>query len=114
MATTWTARQMSAKAIVALTESGSTALMVSRTDTPIPVYALTRHVGTRCRMALCRGVYPVAFDPTTADAMQAEREAIECLKYRRVIEPGDRVLLTRGDLTGELGGTNTMKIVTVA
>ena len=45
--------------------------------------------------------------------MQAEREAIDCLKYRRVIVPGDRVLLTRGDLTGELGGTNTMKIVTI-
>jgi pyruvate kinase len=113
MATTWTAQHMHARAIVSLTESGSTALMVSRTDTPIPVYALTRHVDTRCRMALCRGVYPVAFDPSISDAMQAEREAIDCLKYRGVIATGDRVLLTRGDLTGELGGTNTMKIVTV-
>lgn len=113
MATTWTAQQMHAKAIVSLTESGSTALMVSRTDTNIPVYALTRHETTRRKMAMCRGVYPVSFDPSTADAMQAEREAIACLKYRRVIVPGDRVLLTRGDLTGELGGTNTMKIVTI-
>ncbi len=113
MATTWTAQHMHAKAIVALTESGSTAQMVSRTDTPIPVYALTRHETTRRKMAMCRGVYPVAFDPSTSDAMQAEREAIECLKYRKVIGSGDRVLLTRGDLTGELGGTNTMKIVSI-
>ena len=45
--------------------------------------------------------------------MQAEREAVECLKYRRVLAYGDRVLLTRGDLTGEHGGTNTMKIMKV-
>jgi len=114
MATTWTAQHMHAKAIVSLTESGSTALMVSRTDTEIPVYALTRHETTRRKMALCRGVYPVAFEPSTADAMQAEREAIDCLKCRKVIGTGDRVLLTRGDLTGELGGTNTMKIVSIA
>ncbi len=114
MATTWTAQHMQAKAIVSLTESGSTALMVSRTDTTIPVYALTRHETTRRKMSMCRGVYPVAFDPSTADAMQAEREAIDCLKYRKVIATGDRVLLTRGDLTGELGGTNTMKIVSIA
>lgn len=113
MATTWTAQHMHAKAIVALTESGSTALMVSRTDTTIPVYALTRHERTRRKMAMCRGVYPVAFDPSVSDAMLAEREAIESLKYRKVINPGDRVLLTRGDLTGALGGTNSMKIVTV-
>ncbi len=113
MATTWTAQHMHAKAIVSLTESGSTALMVTRTDSDIPVYALTRHERTRQKMALCRGVYPVAFDPSTADAMAAEREAIECLKYRKVIAPGDRVLLTRGDLAGALGGTNSMKIVTV-
>nr|WP_295688049.1 pyruvate kinase [uncultured Nevskia sp.] len=114
MATTWTAQHMQAKAIVSLTESGSTAMMVSRTDTTIPVYALTRHETTRRKMSMCRGVYPVAFDPSTADAMQAEREAIDCLKYRKVIGTGDRVLLTRGDLTGELGGTNTMKIVSIA
>ncbi|GAC1623603.1 MAG: pyruvate kinase [Nevskia sp.] len=113
MATTWTAQHMHAKAIISLTESGSTALMVSRTDTDIPVYALTRHERTRQKMALCSGVYPVAFDASTSDPMQAEREAIDCLKYRKVIAAGDRVLLTRGDLTGALGGTNSMKIVTV-
>ena len=114
MATTWTAQHMHAQAIIALTESGSTALMVTRTDTDIPVYALTRHERTRQKMALCRGVYPVAFNPSTSEPMAAEREAIACLKYRKVIKDGDRVLLTRGDMTGAHGGTNSMKIVTVA
>ncbi len=110
MATTWTARQMHARAIVALTESGATALMISRTGTQIPIYALTRHERTRRRMALCRGVTPVAF---TVDHLENQvHEAIERLKQRGVLQDGDRVLLTKGDGTGS-GGTNTMKIVRV-
>jgi pyruvate kinase len=113
MAATWTAQHMHAKAIVALTESGNTALLISRTDTQIPVYALTSHERTRRKMALCSGVYPVAFTPHAEDGAGAIAEAIETLKYRKVIAPGDRVLLTKGDADGSSGGTNTMKIVTV-
>jgi pyruvate kinase len=112
MATAWTANNMHAKAIVALTESGSTALLMSRTETSIPIYALTRHVRTRRRMALCRGVYPVDFDPSRLDTLAPTQEAIACLKGRGRIAPGDRVLITKGDFTGP-GGTNTMKVVNV-
>jgi pyruvate kinase len=112
MATAWTARHMHAKAIVALTESGSTAMMMSRSETEIPIYALTQHEGTRRRMALCRGVYPVAFQPSQLETLKPVAEAIECLRYRKVLDTGDRVLVTKGDMTGP-GGTNSMKIVTV-
>jgi pyruvate kinase len=112
MATAWTARHMHAKAIVALTESGSTALMMSRAETQIPIYALTQHEGTRRRMSLCRGVYPVAFQPSMLETLKPVAEAIECLRYRKVLGSGDRVLVTKGDFTGP-GGTNSMKIVTV-
>ncbi|TJY59831.1 pyruvate kinase [Sinimarinibacterium sp. CAU 1509] len=112
MATAWTARHMHANAIVALTESGSTARMMSRTVTQIPVYALTRHEKTRRLMALCRGVYPVSFDPTDTSSLSQVHEAIECLRYRHALNDGDRVLLTKGDGTGS-GGTNSMKIVRV-
>ncbi|MEW6167556.1 MAG: pyruvate kinase [Pseudomonadota bacterium] len=112
MATAWTARQMRARAIVALTESGATALMMSRTETQIPIYALTRHEKTRRRMALCRDVYPVAFVPSQLESVTQVREAIERLRHRGVLDVGDRVLLTRGDGFGS-GGTNTMKIIQV-
>ncbi|HWY25252.1 MAG TPA: pyruvate kinase [Nevskia sp.] len=112
MATTWTARHMHAKAIVSLTESGSTALMMSRAETGIPIYALTQHERTRRRMALCRGVYPVPFMPSNLETLKPVAEAIECLRYRKVLDSGDRVLVTKGDMTGP-GGTNSMKIVTV-
>lgn len=112
MATSWTAAQMHAKAIIALTESGATALLMSRTETEIPIYALTLHERTRRRMSLCRGVYPIAFAPSNLDTLAPVREAISCLVERGVLANGDRVLITKGDFTGP-GGTNAMKIATV-
>ena len=112
MATMWTANHMHAQAIVALTESGTTALLMSRRDTRIPIYALTRHESTRRRMALCRGVHPVDFDPSQLETQAPVIEAMACLKKRGVLNDGDRVLMTKGDM-GSPGGTNTMKIITV-
>ena len=112
MATAWTARRMHAQAILSMTESGSSALMMSRVERYIPIYAFTRHDRTRRRMALCRGVYPVLFDPSSLDGIIAVREAVETLAKRGLVKDGDRVLITKGDFTGP-GGTNAMKIVTV-
>ncbi|MES2885999.1 MAG: pyruvate kinase [Pseudomonadota bacterium] len=112
MATAWTARRMHAAAIIALTESGSSALMMSRVERYIPIYALTRHDRTRRRMALCRGVYPILFDPSVLESMISEREAIEALTQRGLLKDGDRVLMTKGEFTGP-GGTNGMKIIVV-
>lgn len=112
MATAWTARRMQAAAIIALTESGSSALMMSRVERYIPIYALTRHDRTRRRMALCRGVYPILFDPSVLESMISEREAIEALMQRGLLKDGERVLMTKGEFTGP-GGTNGMKIIVV-
>ncbi|HET8882907.1 MAG TPA: pyruvate kinase [Solimonas sp.] len=114
MATAWTARHMHARAIIAMTESGATALMMSRSENQIPIYALTPQEKTRRRMALCRGVYPVAFETSNdgAPGLVKTLEAIEGLKYRGMLADGDRVLVTKGDGVSS-GGTNTMKIMKV-
>jgi pyruvate kinase len=112
MATMYTAGHMHANAIVALTESGSTALWMSRMINNIPIYALTRHERTRRRMALCRGVYPVQFGDSTTAIIPTVHEAIVCLQSGGLLKSGDRVILTKGD-AGEPGGTNTLKIVMV-
>ncbi|TAM09772.1 MAG: pyruvate kinase [Nevskiaceae bacterium] len=111
-ATAWAARHMKAAAIVALTESGATALMMSRGTTQVPIFALTPHERTRRRMALCSGVYPYAFEPADLSGTHPSLEAIALLRERGVLQPGDRVLVTRGEFTGP-GGTNTMKILSV-
>ena len=112
MAAAWTASNMQARAIVSLTESGSTALLLSRVETRTPIFALTQHEKTRRRMALCRGVYPLAFLPTALDTLKPTEEALDLLLDRGILQSGDRVLLTKGDFTGP-GGTNAMKILLV-
>ncbi len=112
MATMYTALHMHADAIIALTESGTTALWMSRQDTHIPIYALTQYPRTERYLALCRNVHPVAFTPSELTGLTPVNEAIACLKDRGAIAAGHRVLLTKGDFTGP-GGTNEMKIATV-
>ena len=112
MATMYTARHMHADAIIALTESGTTALLMSRQHTHIPIYALTQYPRTERYLALCRNVSPIAFTPSELNGLVPVNEAMDRLKALGDVKPGDRVLLTKGDFTGP-GGTNAMKIVVV-
>jgi len=113
MATMYTANHLGVKAIASLTESGSTALWMSRISSGIPIFALTGHVETRRKVTLYRGVYPVSFEPTGKDSHEVNREAVDELLRRGTVRDGDLVILTKGDMLGEMGGTNTMKIVRV-
>jgi len=87
-------------------------MLMSRQDTRVPIFALTQYPRTVNHLALCRGVYPVLFTPTDLIGLTPIHEAINCLKGRKEISDGDRVLVTKGDFTGP-GGTNEMKVVTV-
>lgn len=114
MSCMYVANHLDVKAIAALTESGSTPLWMSRISSGIPIYAMTRHVGTRRKVTLYRGVIPVSFDITTKDHATANKEIIDELKRRGVVRDGDLVIITKGDLAGIHGGTNSMKIVEVS
>jgi len=109
----YTANHLGVKAIAALTESGATPLWMSRISSGIPIYALTRHVETRRKVTLYRGVYPVSFDVTSTDHAEVNREAVDELMRRGAVRDGDLVIITKGDLAGVLGGTNAMKILRV-
>jgi pyruvate kinase len=113
MATMYTANHLAVKAIAALTESGSTPLWMSRISSGVPIYALTSQLETRRKVTLYRGVYPVAFEITTSDHATVNREAIDELRRRGTVRDGDLVIITKGDLTGVMGGTNAMKIAVV-
>ncbi|HUT41904.1 MAG TPA: pyruvate kinase [Gammaproteobacteria bacterium] len=112
-ATMYTANSLGVKAIAALTESGATPLWMSRISSGIPIFAMTRHVETRRKVTLYRGVYPVSFDVTTPDHATVNMEAIDELVRRGAVRDGDMVIITKGDLMGVHGGTNAMKIITV-
>lgn len=113
MASVYTANHFGVKAIVALTESGSTPLMMSRLRTGIPIYGLSSHALTLGKMTLYRDVYPLYFDTTALKTEDEGAEAVKLLRNKGFIAEGDFVLLTRGDHAGVHGGTNTMKIVRV-
>jgi pyruvate kinase len=113
MAAMYTANHLSVKAIIALTESGSTPLWMSRQRTDIPIYALTRHESTRRRVTLYRGVYPVSFDVVNTDSDRIQQAAMEALLRSGDLRPDDLVLFTHGQQEGVAGGTNTMQILTV-
>jgi len=112
-ATMYTANSLGVKAIVTLTESGATPLWMSRISSGIPIFAMTRHVETRRRVTLYRGVYPVSFDVTSTDHATVNKEAIDELVRRGAVRDGDLVIITKGDLMGVHGGTNAMKIIKV-
>jgi pyruvate kinase len=113
MSAVYAANHLGVKAIAALTESGATTLWMSRISSGIPIYALTGHVETRRKVTLYRGVYPVSFEPVSTSHAVVNQEAIDELVRRGTVRDGDLVIITKGDLMGELGGTNAMKIVRV-
>jgi pyruvate kinase len=114
MAVMYTANHMKVRAICALTESGLTPLLMSRIRADIPVYAFTRHESTRRRVTLYRGVYPVPFDISSADEKLLYSSIFERLLELRLVRAGDLVILTKGELSGVSGGTNSLRILQVA
>jgi pyruvate kinase len=113
MGALFTAYHLGAKAIVALTESGSTALWMSRHRIHIPIYGLTPKVATQRKMALYRNVTPLLMD-TSADRDTALAQAEQHLKNRGIVQPGDIYVITCGEPMGAPGGTNMLKICRVA
>jgi len=113
MATMYTATHLDIRAIIALTESGTTPLWMSRIHSEIPIYGLSRHASTLRRMALYRGVFPIPFDATHVDRRVVNASASAELQKRGILRQGDLVIITKGDLMGVHGKTNSMKIFTV-
>jgi pyruvate kinase len=112
MGALFTAHHLGAKAIVAMTESGSTALWMSRHRIHIPIYALTPKLSTQRKLALYRNVRPLLMD-ISADRDTALAQAETHLKKRNIIKSGDVYAITCGEPMGSPGGTNMLKICRV-
>ncbi len=95
-------------AIIAMTNTGHTAQLMSRISSGLPIFALSRNESTLNLCSLYRGVVPVHFeqDSRTVEGLKA---AIQLLKDKGYLFEGDLVLLTQGDA----GGTNTCRTFVV-
>ena len=100
-------------AIICMTETGATPLLMSRIKSSLPIFAYSRHPATQHRVALYRGVQTVPFDTATIPAEETNARGIGELIRRGVVQDGDLVVVTKGDYGNAQGGTNTMKIVRV-
>lgn len=101
------------KAIICMTETGATPLIMSRIKSPLPIYAFSRYPATQYKVALYRGVQTVAFDAEKMPADEVNARAVAELERLGVVSKGDLVLISKGDYANAQGGTNSVKIVQV-
>ena len=113
MSALFAASHFKVKAIVALTQSGSTALWMSRINAGVPIFALTPTAATRSKVTLFSGVHPISFDPSSQDPATTLHEAEEKLVQQGLAEEGDLIVMTVGEAIGQSGYTNTLKIARV-
>jgi pyruvate kinase len=105
------ATNVSVKAIIALTESGSTAQWLSRVQSSVPIYAFSTNASSRRRMAMFRDVFPVKQDSSSEDADVVIAEALRTLLAHGAVAENDRIIITMGDRMAKSGGTNTLRFV---
>ncbi|NVK44205.1 MAG: pyruvate kinase [Oceanospirillaceae bacterium] len=101
------------KALLCMTETGATPLLMSRLSSGLPIFALTPWTGTLNRTALYRGVCPLQFDASEIPSDQVNQRAVDRLRELGEVSDGDLVVITKGDYLNVHGGTNTLKIVRV-
>ena len=97
---------------MALTESGSTALWMSRHNIDIPIYALTQRTATARQAALYRNVSAMEL-PQSAHPEVVLKAAQDLLLAKGIVERGDMIVMSWGEPMGQSGGTNALKIVKV-
>ena len=104
-----TALNLNVKAIVAATESGSTAITISKYRPHSDIIAVTPSEHTARQLALVWGAYPVVKKgrKTTDDLLN---NAVATAVATEKVGNGDLIIITAGVPTGEKGTTNMMKL----
>jgi pyruvate kinase len=113
MSALFAASHFKVKAIVALTQSGSTPLWMSRVSVGVPIFALTPLRETLSKVTLFSGVHPIEFHSKGRGQSEEWQQIEEKLLELGLVADGDMVVMTIGEAAGKTGHTNTMKIMRV-
>ncbi|PCH83038.1 MAG: pyruvate kinase [Piscirickettsiaceae bacterium] len=113
MSAMYVANHADIKAIAAFTETGSTTLRMSRISSGIPIFAMVPNAKICRRVTLCRGVIPILIELKQGSGMDINQAGTHKLKDMNIVNVGDLVIITCGELTGIHGGTNSMKIMQI-
>ncbi len=103
------AHTINAKAIVALTESGSTALRVAREKPDCPVLGLTVNRAVARRLAAVWGVHAVVTEPAHS-MTQAVEHAQKTTRLEGFAQKGDEIVVVAGVPFGQAGTTNALRV----
>jgi len=106
------ATRVGAKAIIALTESGFTARMLSRFKPHEPIIVMTPHERTKTKLALSFGCLPVKIKGFK-DMHGVTELVSRFVKANGIAKTGDKVVIVAGVPFGKTGGTNTIMVHTV-
>lgn len=104
-----TARDLSAKAIIAVTKTGHTARRVSKYRPSQFIIAATPEEKTFHQLSLSWGVFPV-LSRSQDNTDSLFRHAIDCAKQIDLVTPGDCVVITAGVPLNTAGSTNIIKV----
>lgn len=111
MSALFAASHFKVKAIVAMTQSGSTPLWMSRMNAGVPIFAMTPVKETLTKVTLFSGVHPIEFNSASQNQSEELNNAEQTLMDLGLIEKGDMIVMTIGEAVGRSGHTNTLKIV---
>ena len=108
-AVVYTALNLKVKAIIAPTESGTTAKMISKYRPESPIIAVTSSEYAAKKLTLVWGVQPIVGSPVHSTDEVFATAVEESLKHEYV-DHGDLVVITAGVPVGKAGTTNLMKV----
>lgn len=112
MSTMYAANHLRLKAVVPLTQSGSTALWMSRISSNVPIFAMSNNYKTLQKTTLYRGVYPYYLN-LLQDWDKVNKEVVALLEENNHLNQDDLIAITKGNYKSGTGGTNLMKIIKV-
>ncbi len=113
MSAIYAAHHFNVKAIVALTQSGSTAKWMSRAGANVPIYALSPLSVTRRKLKLYRGVYPCPMETESHNLEEVLAYAEDEILRQGGAKIGDTIIITSGVPVGKTGSTNSIKIIKI-
>ena len=113
MAAMHAANHFPIEAIIALTESGATAIWMSRLHSNVPIFAITDNQSTVRKLSLVSNVFPLFLDYSQIKSDNINQHVMNVLLNNELIKENTYVLFTRGRVIGQPGGTNNLEILRV-
>lgn len=103
---------INAKAIIALTESGLTARMISRFHAPYPIIAISPVALSCNQLVLSYGVFPIKIT-LSKNIDMFTRQITDFVLKNGIAKRGDKIVLSAGMPFGKIGSTNTLFVLNI-